>query len=155
MNQALKAYMDTRLRENQFIQYIGLELTHIDLHTAIMELNIEEHHMQHTGFTHGGVTATICDVTTGIAAYTAVYNGTEASKNVVTVDLKVSYVNPSTAPQLRAEAKVTKAGKQLIFCEGQVYDVFANGDEKLVATCVSIMAAVDIPLKSTVKNSDV
>ena len=30
MNQALKAYMDTRLRENQFIQYIGLELTHID-----------------------------------------------------------------------------------------------------------------------------
>lgn len=77
MNQALKAYMDTRLRENQFIQYIGLELTDIDLHTASMELNIQEHHMQHTGFTHGGVTATICDVTTGIAAYTAVYNGTE------------------------------------------------------------------------------
>jgi len=90
MNQALKAYMDTRLRENQFIQYIGLELTHIDLHTASMELDIHEHHMQHTGFTHGGVTATICDVTTGIAAYTAVYNGTEVSKNVVTVDLTES-----------------------------------------------------------------
>ena len=155
MNQALKAYMDTRLRENQFIQYIGLELTHIDLLTASMELDIHEHHMQHTGFTHGCVTATICDVTTGIAAYTAVYNGTEVSKNVVTVDLKVSYVNPSTAPKLRAVGKVTKAGQNLIFCEGQVFDVFPTGEEKLVATCVSIMAAVDIPLRSTAKNSDV
>jgi uncharacterized protein (TIGR00369 family) len=151
MNQALKAYMDTRLRENQFIQYIGLQLTHIDLHTASMELEIQDHHMQHTGFTHGGVTATMCDVTTGIAAYTSVYNGTDVSKNVVTVDLKISYVNPSTAPKLRAVGKVTKAGQNLIFCEGQVFDVFPNGDEKLVATCVSIMAAVDIPLKSTVK----
>ena len=151
MNQALKDYMDTRLRENQFIQYIGLELTDIDLHTASMSLNIQDHHMQHTGFTHGGVTATICDVTTGIAAYTAVFNGSESSKNVVTVDLKISYVNPSTAPKLRSVGKVTKAGQNLIFCEGQVFDVFPNGDEKLVATCVSIMAAVDIPLKSTVK----
>jgi acyl-coenzyme A thioesterase PaaI-like protein len=70
---------------------------------------------------------------------------------VVTVDLKISYVNPSTAPKLRAVGKVTKAGQNLIFCEGQVFDVFATGEEKLVATCVSIMAAVDIPLKSTVK----
>ena len=155
MNQELKAYMDTRLRENQFIQFIGLKLTHIDKHLAEMELNLLEHHMQHTGFTHGGVTATICDVTTGIAAYTAAYNGTETSKNVVTVDLKVSYINPSTAPKIRSTGKVVKAGQNLIFCEGQVFDVFPNGDEKLVATCVSIMAAVDIPLKSTVKNSEV
>ena len=151
MNQELKAYMDTRLRENQFIQFIGLQLTNIDKHLAEMELELLDHHMQHTGFTHGGVTATLCDVTTGIAAYTAVYNGTASSKNVVTVDLKVCYVNPSTAPKIRAVGKVTKAGQNLIFCEGQVFDVFANGDEKLVATCVSIMAAVDIPTVATIK----
>ena len=49
MNQELKAYMDTRLRENQFIQFIGLKLTHIDKYVAEMELNLLEHHMQHTG----------------------------------------------------------------------------------------------------------
>lgn len=151
MKQELKTYMDIRLRENQFIQYIGLQLTNIDLHLAEMTLEIKDHHMQHTGFTHGGVTATICDVTTGISAYTAAYKGAETSKNVVTVDLKVSYINPSVAPKIRAVGRVTKAGQNLIFCEGQVFDVFANGEEKMVATCVSIMAVVDLPLNSTIK----
>ena len=145
MNQELFSYMQPRLKENQFIQFIGLQLDDIDAGFAEMHIDIENHHMQHTGFTHGGVTATICDVVTGISAYTTAPKGL----NVVTVDLKVSYVNPSTAPRVKAIGKVKKSGKSLIFCEGEVYDVFANGDEKLVATCVSIMAAVDIPTVSS------
>ncbi|MSP57839.1 MAG: thioesterase [Flavobacteriales bacterium] len=140
MNQELKAYMDIRLKANQFINYIGLELVDIDKNCATMQLKIQEHHMQHTGFTHGGVLATLCDVCTGIAAYTVV----DTEKNVLTVDLKVSFVNPSTAPMVKATGQVIKAGQNLIFCEAEVWDVFANGDEKLVATCVSIMAAVDV-----------
>lgn len=141
MNKDLFDYMQPRLRENRFIQYIGLELDDIEKGYAEMHINIQNHHMQHTGFTHGGVTATICDVVTGISAYTAAPVGL----NVVTVDLKVSYVNPSTASKIKAIGRVKKSGKSLIFCEGEVFDVFENGDEKLVATCVSIMAAVDIP----------
>ncbi|NBV37406.1 MAG: PaaI family thioesterase [Bacteroidetes bacterium] len=150
MNQELMSYMAARLKENQFIQFIGLELTDIDTHFAAMELNIMPHHMQHTGFTHGGVTATICDVTTGIAAYTAIFSKGNTAKNVVTVDLKVSYVNPSVSSKIRSTGKVTKAGQNLMFCEGQVFDVFEDGSEKLVATAVSIMAVIDAPLKSTV-----
>ena len=142
MNQDLYNYMQPRLKENSFIQFIGLELDDIDKGFAQMHINIQPHHMQHTGFTHGGVTATICDVVTGISAYTVAHQGL----NVVTVDLKVSYVNPSTAPMQKAVGRVKKGGKTLIFCEGEVYDVFPNGDEKLVATCVSIMAAIDVPL---------
>lgn len=142
MNQLLYDYMLPRLKENQFIRYIGLVLDDIDTGFAQMHIDIETHHMQHTGFTHGGVTATICDVVTGISAYTTAPQGF----NVVTVDLKVSYVNPSTAPVIKAIGRVKKSGKSLIFCEGEVFDVFANGEEKLVATCTSIMAAVDIPL---------
>ncbi len=139
MNQELKDHMDVRLKSNQFINYIGLELVDIDKNSATMQLKINDYHMQHTGFTHGGVLATLCDVTTGIAAYTVVDN----DKNVLTVDLKVSFVNPSTAPILKAIGQVKKAGQNLIFCEAEVWDIFANGDEKLVATCVSIMASVD------------
>ena len=144
MNIDLFDYMQPRLRENQFIQYIGLVLDDIETGFAQMHIDIKNHHMQHTGFTHGGVTATICDVVTGISAYTTAPKGL----NVVTVDLKVSYVNPSTAPTIKAIGRVKKSGKSLIFCEGEVFDVFENGDEKLVATCVSIMAAVDIPTVS-------
>ena len=150
MNQELMSHMAARLKENQFIQFIGLELTDIDTHFAAMELNIKPHHMQHTGFTHGGVTATMCDVTTGIAAYTAIFGNRNTAKNVVTVDLKVSYVNPSVSQKIRSTGKVTKAGQNLIFCEGQVFDVFDDGSEKLIATVVSIMSVIDVPLKATV-----
>jgi uncharacterized protein (TIGR00369 family) len=92
----LKAYLDERLEENHFIQFVGLKLSHIELGYAEMTLEIKKHHLQQNGFMHGGVTATILDVVTGISAYTTVVKG----KNVVTADLKVSYLNPSTAKNI-------------------------------------------------------
>jgi len=138
----LKAYLDERLEENHFIQHIGLQLSHVEAGYAEMTLEIKKHHLQQNGFMHGGVTATILDVVTGIGAYTTVVKG----KNVVTADLKVSYLNPSTSKNILATGRVKKSGNFLVFCEGEVYDIFEDGSRKLVATCSSIMCAVDIPI---------
>ena len=138
----LKAYLDERLEENHFIQHIGLQLSHVEAGYAEMTLEIKKHHLQQNGFMHGGVTATILDVVTGISAYTTVVKG----KNVVTADLKVSYLNPSTSKNILATGRVKKSGNFLVFCEGEVYDIFEDGSRKLVATCSSIMCAVDIPI---------
>ncbi len=121
---------------------MGLVLEMVEAGEAEMILKVESHHLQQNGFLHGGVTATICDVVTGIAAYTAV----DESKNVVTADLKVSYLNPSTSKLIKAKGRVKKAGRFLVYCEGDVFDVFEDGSEKLIASCTSIMAAVDIPV---------
>ena len=139
----LRAYLEDRLKHNHFIRHMGIELQKLDVGYAELNLNVQEQHLQQNGFTHGGVTATLCDVATGIAAYTAVAEG----KNVVTVDLKISYLNPSVSKRIRTEGRVVKAGNFLLFCEGLVYDVFEDATEKLVATCSSIMAAVDTPVK--------
>lgn len=138
-----KKYIQERLKNNHFIQHMGILLQDLHQDKAILQLTVEKHHLQQNGFTHGGVTATLCDVATGIAAYTAVAEG----KNVVTVDLKVSYLNPSISTNVKAVGKVVKSGKFLVFCEGMVYDVFEDGTEKPVASCTSIMAAVDIPVQ--------
>jgi uncharacterized protein (TIGR00369 family) len=122
---------------------MGLILQDVKQGEATMALSVQQHHLQQNGFTHGGVTATLCDVATGIAAYTVVAEG----KNVVTVDLKISYVNPSVSPNLIAVGRVVKSGNFLVFCEGEVMDLQEDGSHKLVATCTSIMAAVDIPVK--------
>lgn len=138
----LRAYLDERLEENHFIQHIGIKLTHVEVGYAEMKLEIKKHHLQQNGFMHGGVTATILDVVTGIGAYTTVLKG----KNVVTADLKVSYLNPSTAKNILATGRVKKSGNFLVFCEGEVYDIFEDGSRKLVAICSAIMCAVDIPI---------
>ncbi|MGC6413991.1 MAG: PaaI family thioesterase [Bacteroidia bacterium] len=135
-------FFKDRLKNNHFINHMGLVLEMVESGEAHMTLEVGSHHLQQNGFLHGGVTATICDVVTGIAAYTAV----DESKNVVTADLKVSYLNPSTSNFIRAKGRIKKAGKFLIYCDGEVFDVFEDGTEKLIASCTSIMAAVDIPV---------
>ncbi len=142
----LYQYIKSRLETNYFIAHMGLELTSVAVGEAEIEVQIQKQHLQQNGFTHGGVTATLCDVATGIAAYTAAPEG----KTVVTADLKISYLNPSTAPVVRAKGTVKKAGNLLFFCEAEVFDVL-NGDEKLVATATAIMVAVDIPLSNSSK----
>lgn len=143
MNHKIKNFLDERLKSNHFIQHMGLVLTDVEVGEASMEIQVEEHHLQQNGFLHGGVTATLCDVTTGIAAYTTV----KESKNVVTADLKFSYLNPSTSKKVKAVGRVRKAGNFLIYCECDVFDMHENEGEVLIATATAIMASVDIPTK--------
>lgn len=137
----LHQYIQSRLETNHFISHMGLELSHLGKGEAHIDVNVKTHHLQQNGFTHGGVIATMCDVATGIAAYTVVPEG----KNVVTADLKISYLNPSTAALVRAAGTVKKSGNLLYFCEAEVFDIL-DGTERLIATATAIMVAVDIPL---------
>lgn len=139
----LHQYIESRLKTNHFISHMGLVLSSIEKGLANVDVDVKTHHLQQNGFTHGGVIATLCDVATGIAAYTLVPEG----KNVVTADLKISYLNPSVAPLVRASGRVKKAGKMLYFCEAEVFDII-DGVESLIATATAIMVAVDIPLSA-------
>jgi len=132
-----------RLKHNHFIEYVGLYAEEIEKGMCCLYVNVKPHHQQHHGFLHGGVTASLCDVATGIAAYTMVSD----DKNVVTADLNVSYLHPSVAGKVKAVGTVVKAGKSLIFCDCKIYDLLPNGEEKLIATGRSIMAAIDTPTK--------
>jgi uncharacterized protein (TIGR00369 family) len=132
-----------RLKNNHFITHLGLYANEIEEGMCCLYIDVEEHHQQHHGFLHGGVTATLCDVATGIAAYTVVPD----HKNVVTADLNVSYLAPSVGKKVKAVGTVTKAGKTLIYCDCKIYDLLENGEEKLIGTGRSIMVAIDTPTK--------
>ncbi len=132
-----------RLKNNHFIEHIGLYAEEIEEGMCCLYVNVESHHQQHHGFLHGGVTATLCDVATGIAAYTMVPD----DKNVVTADLNVSYLHPSVAGKVKAVGTVVKSGKFLIYCDCKIYDLLPSGKEKLIGTGRSIMASIDTPAK--------
>jgi uncharacterized protein (TIGR00369 family) len=142
----LKEYIDARLKSNHFINHIGLTLHKLDKGEAEIGINVEEFHLQQNGFLHGGVTATLADVATGIAAYTCCPEG----KNVVTADLKISYLNPGTSKKVKAIGKVTKAGLLIFFCECEVFDIVEGEEDKLIAKATAIMVAVDIPLRNEI-----
>ncbi len=126
-----------KLEGQHFMHHIGANLTVIEKAYIEAELLMEEKHLQQAGFTHGGVTATLCDLVTGFAAFSLVGLGDA----VVTADLKVSYLNPGDGERLIAKGWVIKPGNMLHFCEGEVW-IDKKGKLTQIAHCTALMAVV-------------
>jgi len=106
-----------RFSANHFSRYLGLELLAASEEEVLVGLPVREDHLQNVGFVHGGVLATLADVAMGFAAVAR----TSTDNHVLTGDLRVSYLNPGTGPYLYVRGYAVKAGRRLVFTEGEVY----------------------------------
>lgn len=77
------------------------------------------------GIVHGGITATLMDSTMGSLVNRTLPKGRYA----VTTELKINYLRPGKGEQLRCVATLLHRGRNLVVCEGRIYD----DDERLVA----------------------
>jgi uncharacterized protein (TIGR00369 family) len=87
---------------------------------------------QQHGFFHGGVMGAIADSACGYAAMTL----TPAGAEVLTVEYKVNFLSPGRGERLVARGRVTRPGRTLTVCAGDVVAV-SGGDERLVATMLA------------------
>jgi uncharacterized protein (TIGR00369 family) len=92
---------------------------------------------QQHGFLHAGVITTIVDSACGYAALTLM----PPDSGVLTVEYKVNFVAPAAGERFVARGRVTKPGRTLTVCAG---DVFArqDGQDRLVATMLTTMMAI-------------
>ena len=131
---ALEARIREKLKRQHFMHLIGADLTRIEPGRIEAELALGRQHQQQRGFAHGGLVATMADLTAGFAAVTLVPEGV----GVVTADLKVSYLNPGVGQRIKAIGWVLKAGRRLHFCEAEVWC-----DDVLIAKASATMAVVE------------
>jgi uncharacterized protein (TIGR00369 family) len=137
LNPDFEQKMLEKSTQNLFMQDVGFKFSVIAPGYIETYLDLENRHLQQMGFVHGGVTATMADITTGFAAFTLV----DKNQSVVTVDLKVNYINPGKGHQLKAKAQVYKAGSKLIFCKAEIFVVNENGETQ-IGFADSIMAVL-------------
>jgi uncharacterized protein (TIGR00369 family) len=123
---------------NHFTNHIGFSIHTIKPGFIEGSLDLKQHHLQQMEFVHGGVTATLSDIVAGFAAFTLVKKG----QGVVTVDLKISYLNPGQGEKLTAKGYVIKAGSKLFFCESEIYAIKGN-TSTLIAKASATMALVN------------
>jgi uncharacterized protein (TIGR00369 family) len=116
---------------------IGARLAHVALGEVDITLDFRAAVSQQHGFFHGGIIATLLDTACGYAAYSHM----AATDGVLTVELKTSFVAPAAGLVLRAEGRVRRAGRTLIFCEGSAY-VAADGPPRLAATMSATMMRI-------------
>ncbi len=125
------------LERQYFMKHIGFDLNIIEKGRTEGILEVQQIHHQQKGLVHGGVIATLADITAGFAAYTMVPH----DHHVVTGEIKVSYLNPGVGKKLRSVGWVLKSGKKLQFCESEVYDV-RDENEVLIAKATTTMVVL-------------
>jgi len=136
-NKEFKARIEKYLARQEFMHHIGFNIDVIEEGRTEGRMKIAKIHNQQKGLVHGGVIATVADIVAGFAAYTLVGQ----DDNVVTGELKISYLRPAKGDFLIAKGWVLKQGKKINFCEAEVY-VLNNNQEKLIAKVSTSMITV-------------
>lgn len=129
---------EQRLRErtkiNPYVNYLGIELLKIEEGLVEARMPLFDEQKQYSGVSHGGVLAALADTIAGYAAYT----NTPLEKDVLTAEMKISFLRAAWGKELRAKGYAIKSGRRVHFCECEIYC-----DEKLVAKASGTFCVVE------------
>ncbi|MDH6358864.1 PaaI family thioesterase [Parabacteroides sp. PF5-9] len=124
MDKAVEQKLRERARLNPYVNFLGIEFTVIEAGRVEARMPLQEEQKQYSGVSHGGVLAALADTIAGFAAYTM----TPIEKDVLTAEMKVSFLRAAWGKELRAIGYVIKPGRNVHFSECEIYC-----DETLVA----------------------
>ena len=113
-------------RQIPFLELIGARAEHWEKGRAVVSIDVRPELTNSWKFAHGGVVLTLLDVAMGAAARTTDAKG----HGIVTVNIAVNFLR-SCSGLLRAEGRVLRGGRSLVFCEGDVRD--ASGEAMAMA----------------------
>ncbi len=105
-------------RHQGFTGYSGVVIDEAGGGLCRAHVELEAHHLNPLGAAHGGLLATLLDVTAGTAAITAF----DPPRWVVTQSADVHYLRPALGKRLTASAKTLKAGRSVAYVQAEICD---------------------------------
>ena len=123
-----------------YFSLLSIEIKSLEWGISILEMKIEEKHLQPFGAVHGGAIASLIDAAAFWASFPQVENG----KGLTTIEVKVNYLSPVRDGKVFAIGKCIKMGKTIALGE-----VFVRDDkERLVAHGTATMMVIpNLPIK--------
>jgi|SRR5579885_405806 uncharacterized protein (TIGR00369 family) len=94
---------------------------------------------QQHGYIHAGALTSVLDSACGYAALTVA----PAGLDVLTVEFKINFIRPAVADRFVAIGKVTKAGKTLTVCQGEVIGELGSRRETIAVMQATIINVPD------------
>ncbi len=112
-----------------FNRWLGIQLVQVDPGKAELVIPFKEAFIgdPRVQRLHGGVIATLLDVTGGAAAMTTL---TSRQDQIATVDLRVDYLRPARPQEVYARAEVVYNGDRIVFTHTVA---FQEPEETLIA----------------------
>ena len=111
-------------KSEPIMQFLGYRVVELAEGRACAVFDAVDNARRFGGVLHGGAIMAALDETMGFAALTV-----NDGEDQVTVELKVSFLEPGVKPPFRVCGWVVRRGNRLAFVEGEVRD----GDGRLVA----------------------
>lgn len=110
--------IDASFQRQGFLTLIGAELEQVEKGKVIISCKHKEALTQQQGLFHGGVIATLADVSCGYAALSTMPDYEE----VLTVEFKMNIIRPASTNMILATGEVIKSGRTLVITESTVTD---------------------------------
>jgi uncharacterized protein (TIGR00369 family) len=121
----------TTFAAQTMMETLGATIAVLEPGRVELRVPFHERLLQQDGFLHAGVALATMDTACGFAAHSLM----PAGARVLTVELKTNLLAPATGT-LRAIGTVTRAGRTLSVCAG---DVYLEADGRHVATSLTTM----------------
>ena len=112
------------LETSPFVLHLGMQLEELGEGRAVLRLPFREEMITVGTVVHGGALASLLD-TTAVAAAWATDDLPESARGT-TVAMSIQYLASAQSSDVRAEARVTRRGRTLVFLDVEASD--AKGD---------------------------
>jgi uncharacterized protein (TIGR00369 family) len=118
LSKADLARADERLRHSNPTNHFGFQLVKAERGRAVFRMPVLELHLQFHRVVHGGVLASLADTAGGFAAFLAAPRGSR----VLTIELKINFLEGVKHGEIKADARVLRQGKTTSVVDCDVTD---------------------------------
>ncbi|NDV46223.1 PaaI family thioesterase [Paludibacter sp. 221] len=117
MDEQVKQKLIDRVNGNPYVKHLDIRFEKVEEGFVEARMPLYDEQRQYSGVIHGGILAAVADTVAGFAAYTM----TPVDKDVLTAELKVSFLRAAWGNELVAKGTVVKAGRNIHFSECEIY----------------------------------
>ena len=128
-----------RLRHSHPVNHFGFVLEKANRGSAVFRMPVLDLHKQVYRVVHGGVLSTLADTAGGFAAFFAAPVGAR----VVTLEMKINFLEAVESGEIRAYARVVRQGRTTSVVDCEIIDE----DRRLVSKALMTFAIIS-PQKS-------
>jgi uncharacterized protein (TIGR00369 family) len=122
LNPKYKEAISMLVNRSPYFSLLSMKIKDLEWGAAVLEVELEEKHLQPFGYVHGGVIASVMDA----AAFWAVFPQVKDGMGLTTVEIKVNFLAPVREGKLLAKGRCIKIGKTLALGDAMIHDAKGN-----------------------------
>ena len=110
------------VNQSPYFSLLSMKIKDVEWGTSLLEVDLEEKHLQPFGYVHGGAIASVIDAATFWAVFPQVKDG----MGLTTVEVKANFLAPVQKGKLVAKGRCIKIGRSLALGEAYVNSAEGN-----------------------------